>query len=131
MNEAQSPKITLLRQYSSLAVSTVVIVAIVLGTVAYFKYFSIGRPVLALWAIAAIFALPRAVLGILLLVSADADLPMFMSPFLWRIFSGRLNRHRLGYSTILYFDPKWKLAIAFAWELGWFILALIPLAILV
>jgi hypothetical protein len=119
-----------LRRYSPFILYAAITFAVLFESAASALYFSSGRLIFALWSIAAIFVLPRAVLGLLLLGSRDPGLPLFMPKLISRVFGKRLDHHRLGYSRMLYFDPTWRLVVAFGQELVMLVLALIPLAVL-
>ncbi len=103
--------------------------ALVLNGVVARSCFVHGRIVLGLWSIAAIIVLPKAALGLLLLVGKDSLMWLSLSKVVYKAFPRtvhRYGRQRASLGIRGFGDP---LTVAYSRELCWAIVGLLPAAL--
>lgn len=115
--------------YGGYVVYAAFIVGLILNTAAALSYFSARNPILGLWALAAIFALPKSVLGLILLLGRKSLVFLNMPSIIRNLFPGTMRKYRSD-SLNRIFSGINPVAQGFMYQLLWLVLALLPLAAL-
>lgn len=105
-----------------------ILIGLLLNAPLAFIFFKEGKWILCVWSIFSIFLLPKATLGLVLIMGRNSFIEINMPLSFWNLFPRTMAKYRSAELISVFGNPvlKW-----FVLEIFWFLISFIPLAILI